>query len=104
MTITAFALLPAAQISHPPCSTCASPPSTIPCYFLSRRIVFLSGSVGQVCAVQSGTFSGKAMTLDIPPSTESSSHPPFSVIARAAPGQLFPIALQIEMHYQCRYV
>ncbi len=43
------------------------------------------------------------MTLYFPSSADSSALPPFSSIARAAAGQLFPIALQIEMHYQCRY-
>lgn len=85
-----------------PLRTCCSPPSIIPCYFLTRRIKFLSGALGQASAVQSGSFTGKVMTAAFPSSDGSSSLPPFSAIARAAAGQLFPISLQIEMHYQCR--
>ena len=65
--------------------------------------MFLSSALGPVSTIQSGTFSGKVVTAYLPSSSDAS-HPPFSAIAAAAPGQLFPIALQIELHYQCRYI
>jgi hypothetical protein len=86
-----------------PFSTCRSPPSAVPCYYLIRRIKFLSGALGRASSVQSGTFSGKLMTLHFPPKDDLTSHPPFDAIARAVEHKLFNVSIQIEMHYQCRY-
>jgi hypothetical protein len=76
----------------------------VPCFFLVRRIKFLSGALGQVSAVQSGAFTGKVMTVHLPTLSESPSLPSFSVVAHAALGKLFPVSLQIELQYQCRLI